>query len=827
MIISPPFLPQVTPPQPVHPSNPEESPPAHPAVAPEDLLMDAVDGMAQHHGTYPISWDRGWHTGVHLVPGDQHMPVRAIADGTVVAYRVCEKPLPDMSDKLNCNGGFVLLRHEKETGQGRTLRFYSLYMHLLDLEGMNAAGLPPVCSNKPYAMPLWAQCPTGVAVSGNGEKVHRKDIIGYLGKCSDMWELHFEIFMTQEDFDAYFGPTQLGAAKVTTPTGSDCWGHSYYVIPAGQHFHALPTQFGAESQRLEDKVTLQNIKPKGTRGSIGFERLKDGTNAATLYVEVFFCLGSKYTNVWCETPQGLKLLTPQPVCEQGYEYVMYERARDLYGLCPSDGYELLRFGRILGNETLPASPASAKPDLVCSAEQDHRQTWFRVMFAPSQEGYIDINAKAIQKVSDADFPSFMSWQKIHDDGHAPGKPAPGPKGAAPRKLSDSDGRWSPHALMELLQKIVSKGNLDSLNEWVKGTSKEEVGQKTATMRQVVSDPVVRELLKGFICEAASEWDAANLEQRYGWLKNAGQRFENDQTGYDKFLKFARRFQFWDKTGLPAGAKLWYFHPLAFIRHFRKCSWLAKEEMQQLLPTQYMDGHGNWCLIRQNQLGARDPFISKFRADLNKSLCKYGINTPARMAAFFAQSIVETQWFTTTKEGGGEHAAYAPWYGRGFLQLTNSGGDKNIESSNYYNYFRWRARFPEHAGQSQIVQWREDLQDISDDATQSAGFYWIMPQFSAKSEHYAERTSFYADTPAPNVRLVQGKHVYYSNESARRVAAYVNIPGAIYQQHTVNNLPERYSCYANALVVLTDTPVFEDVRGRDDEVPDSFVLRESW
>ena len=109
--------------------------------------MDAVDGMALHHGTYPISWDRGWHTGVHLVPGDQHMPVRAIADGTVVAYRVCEKPLPDMSDKLNCNGGFVLLRHEKETGQGRTLRFYSLYMHLLDLEGMNAAGLPPVCSS--------------------------------------------------------------------------------------------------------------------------------------------------------------------------------------------------------------------------------------------------------------------------------------------------------------------------------------------------------------------------------------------------------------------------------------------------------------------------------------------------------------------------------------------------------------------------------------------------------------------------------------------------------------------------------------------------------
>jgi len=788
--------------------------------------MDAVDGMALHHGTYPISWDRGWHTGVHLVPGDQHMPVRAIADGTVVAYRVCEKPLPDMSDKLNCNGGFVLLRHEKETGQGRTLRFYSLYMHLLDLEGMNAAGLPPVCSNKPYAMPLWAQCPTGVAVSGNGEKVHRKDIIGYLGKCSDMWELHFEVFMTQEDFDAYFGPTQLGAAKVTTPTGSDCWGHSYYVIPAGQRFHALPTQFSAESQRIEDKVTLQNIKPKGNRGSIGFERLKDGTNAATLYVEVFFCLGSKYTNVWCETPQGLKLLTPQPVCEQGYEYVMYERARDLYGLCPSDGYELLRFGRILGSETLPASPASAKPDLVCSAEQDHRQTWFRVTFAPDQEGYIDINAKPIQKVSDADFPSFMGWQKIHDDGHAPGKPAPGPKGAAPRKLSDSDGRWSPHALMELLQKIVSKGTLDPLNEWVKGTSKEEVGQKTATMRQVVSDPVVRELLKGFICEAASEWDAANVEQRYGWLKNTGQLFENDQAGYDKFLKFARQFQFWDKTGLPAGAKLWYFHPLAFIRHFRKCSWLAKEEMQQLLPMNYAAENEHWYPVKTT--GATNNFIDQFRVDLNKTLCKYGINTPVRMAAFFGQAIVETTWFTTMREGAGERAGYAPWFGRGFLQLTNSEGSSNLEKSNYYCYFRWRGRFPEHAAQPQIEQWRDMLITQPDDASQSAGFYWIQPKFG-NSDHCAERASWYADTPSSNARVAAGSHAYYSNESARKVAAYVNVPGAIYkpEKYKVNNLLERYSCYANALVVLSDTPAFPKANGRDEETPEDFELRQSW
>jgi hypothetical protein len=826
MIISPPFLPQVEQPQPPAPASPEESPPAQPAAAPEDPLMDAADDMAQHHGTYPIAWDRGWHTGVHLVPGDQHMPVRAIADGTVVAYRVCDKPLPDMSGNLNSNGGFVLLRHQKETGNGRTLRFYSLYMHLLDTQSMNTVGLPPVCSNRPHEMPLWAQCPTGEAVSGIDETVLRKDILGYMGKCSGMWELHFEIFMTQEDFAAYFGPTQLGAAKVATPAGRDCWGHTYYVIPAGQRFHALPVNFtiGPDPQRLEDSVTLQDVKPKGNHGTIGFERINDGTNASTLYVEVFFCLGSKYTNVWSETPEGLKSLTPQPVCEQGYEYVMYERARDLYGLCPSDGYELLRFGRILESVTLPASPPSINTDLACPVQADHRQTWFRITFASGQEGYIDINAKVIQKVSDADFPAFMGWQKIHDKGHAPGTPAPGPQVAAPRRQSDSDGRWNPHALMDLLGKMAAKGSLDQLVEWVRGTG-QAPAQKTTTMRQVVNDPVVRDLLKGFICEASSEWDAASLEQRYGWLRHTGERFENNQADYSKFTQFVQQFQFWDKTGLPAGTKLWYFHPLGFIRHFRKCSWLAKPEMQQLLPMNYMTESGGPYPVdgtRSNE------FITRSRISLNNTLCKYGITTPARMAAFFGQAIVETSWFRSMAEGGGNNARYAPWYGRGFLQLTNSDGGNNLESSNYYSYFRWRGCFPEHASPAQIIQWRENVADSAkDDVAQSAGFYWIFPQFR-KPEHHAERTSYYADAPSANVRVAQGSHAYYSNESARKVAAYVNIPGAIYGTSKVNNLPERYSCYANALVVLADTPVFPAAHGQQNgEVPEGFTLRYPW
>src|SRR5437879_2355429 len=123
MIISPPFLPANG----LTSNTPTSTEP----------MMDAVDKFElPHHGIYPIAFDRRWHCGVHLQPDFQNEAVRAVADGQVVAYLVSQKPITDGrknsdgSEALNSNTGFVLLRHTTETGVGRTLIFYSLYMHL-------------------------------------------------------------------------------------------------------------------------------------------------------------------------------------------------------------------------------------------------------------------------------------------------------------------------------------------------------------------------------------------------------------------------------------------------------------------------------------------------------------------------------------------------------------------------------------------------------------------------------------------------------------------------------------------------------------------------
>jgi predicted chitinase len=580
MIISPPFLPVV-------PAN---------ATTP-DPMMDAVDRFAMHYGVYPIAFDRRWHCGQHLDPGDQNMEVRAIADGEVIAYRVCQKAISDGtkdldgSDKRNSNLGFMLLKHTTETGENRKLTYFSLYMHLLDLDGItHLVGNPPAVGSAPHVLADWLRMPTGDPVAGGGKQVCRKDVLGYLGKCHNGLQLHFEIFMLPDDYTAYFGATQLDVAQPATPTGTDYWGHSYYVIPAGQTFRAQPP--GVESHNKLHGIV--------------FDPLQGGQNDQTLYVETYFHKGDKFTSVWQATPDGTRiLLTAQPVKEPEYEYKMYDRATKLYPACPSDGYELLRFGRIL------SSPASIPNGAA-------RTTWMRVTFASGQEGYIDINTDAIAKLSDADFPAFMNWQTI----------------------SEANTPFSRDGLCDIDQLKTMLGDVHVSSFQANSDSKGGKG-KNEEVSRYLNDPdhvYIREHLRGFVCEAPTEWDVSNVEARYEKLLEAGEHFEGKKPAYDKFIAFAKQFCFWDKTGLHHD-KLWFFHPLQFIRHFRKCGWLSANDLSQIYAESKYKSVGK----------TGSEYKELYRADINKCMGKYGLNTPTRLSHFFGQCAIETFYMMVVRE----------------------------------------------------------------------------------------------------------------------------------------------------------------------------------
>ncbi|UEP37529.1 M23 family metallopeptidase [Burkholderia ambifaria] len=706
MIISPPFLP--------------EAGLAAPTGTNPDPMMDAVDKFECDHGIYPIAVDRRWHCGVHLQP-DTKGKVHAIADGEVVAYRVCQHGV----DGGVSHPGFVLLKHTTETGEGRTLTFYSLYMHLLPL-----AEYQQHRANAKQ-MPEFLRLPTGLvnkgqvtpAASGDGKKVRRKDVLGWRGEYEGMPHLHFEIFMLPADFDAYFGCTQLGKGTPTPPTGTDWWGHAYFVIPAGSTFRRLPEKADAHNK-------LHGIE---------FKPGQEGSNALPLLVETYFSVGSKYTNVWSLAQDGTRtLLTPQPVEEKDYEYDLYKRATALYSSCPSDGYELLRFGRIL-------SPSQTLAD-------NARATWMKVNWAADKVGYIDINDPGIHKFSDADFLSCMGWQKV-SEGNTP---------------FSSDGLCDVDALKKILN--------DAAPHDVPAVGGEtaEAHKKRVLSAYVKGNARVRRQLRGLVCHAPSEWDSTNNEGRYARLLDEGGFYHGNEKGYKDFLKYLKEVQFWDKTGLPAGQKLWFFHPLEFIRHFRKCGWLTKDEIAATFPRfpfYTEQGSPRRAIEIDNDIYRVTLEIARQRVQshvtaLNNCLRKYIGSDSKRVALFLAQVLLETaQWRDLGgirrlmhEWGFGKYSTvnpatkyYGPFYGRGIMQLTWAG---NFEAYGKYrvipdnttssyverlpgSHHRITATSqhytanPSDGGHLMLWSPRYDpdiVAESADHACDSGGFYWVSKYF---------------------------------------------------------------------------------------------------
>jgi hypothetical protein len=342
-----------------------------------------------------------------------------------------------------------------------------------------------------------------------------------------------------------------------------------------------------------------------------------------------------------------------------------------------------------------------------------------------------------------------------------------------------------------------------------------------------------------ICRFPIEWSRQSIDERWGWLMKPHPALSAPLTRdkFDLLKAHTEALAFWediDAPGLPPASGCWRRPPTAFIRQMRQCMWLSEGEMQQLLPMYIVrqDGHGKFYWEPVNHDDKTDSLIKAYRASLNRTLRQYGINTPLRTAASFAQATVESARFTSLKEGG-QHppSVHQGWHGRGFLQLTAPNGNLNLGNNNYYHYCRRRGRLPQNVPLEQRLRWRENVAIDPDDAAQSAGFCWVKTQFSARSEHAAETALEYSDQASPNVRIsatvAHGEHSYYRNETARRTAAMVNVPGAVYGTHTINSLSDRYCAYVNALVVLVDMPTFPDAHGFAGERPEHFQRRESW
>lgn len=617
MLISPPFLPAVN------------------NAADEAWVDTAMSPIGGGEGSYPLSKNLGWHGGVHLqapsVSGG-YLPVRAIADGQIVYIRLPTAVNQNPDDPLNYDAGqrlsgwtsdgCVIISHETEIGEGTdgSIRYFSIYMHL--------QGVPP-----------------RLALG----RVFRKDKIGDAGLIyGKPGCIHFEIVCDDQNLKKIVGRESSDLPLDKNGSATTLYGDIYFHLPAGTSF-------------MSDNP-LKSRKPGVPEPSVvhtSDEELFVGMRyAGSGFVSTFRVNGSEI---------GTELI------EADFEYDIFKTASKLAPRRPSAALELLRFGRVIGSDSL---------DPVDTAH------WRRVNF-PGGQGWVNLSPLTIHKFSDADFPQWRGWALIDDS-------------------ADADSRM----------------DSPTIKGWLRNDQGEEL--TVERVQSATSSQEVKAKLRKVICKIPTEWEKSTIDKRWGWLKEKSNLLPEPlaEEDFNRLKSHIDKLCFWEEAVSQLGgldASHWHFHPIEFIKQFRKCGWLSEQELVQMIPKTVQKLTGT--AFHTENLGGTaviQPRVRRWKLALNRTLRKYNMDRPIRRMYFFANVWEETGCLRLMVEGNGAQASYAPWYGRGLIQLTHL--------ANYQWYGTYRG-FPHTltTGPYGVLGWDPD-QHISqnDDNCIDTAVYWINP-----------------------------------------------------------------------------------------------------
>lgn len=603
MIISPPFI------------------PAPVAGETDDAyLARAMVGGIPGDGGYPLSFDLNWHGGMHLTApqeGGHALPVRAICDGTLVYFRDSAPENTDLTNPLNFRGGWtdkgcVVLRHETEIGEEAQSKvvFYSIYMHLSKIN---------------------------ITSPQIGKAVSRKESLGEAGSIyGSKSRIHFEIIADQSQIANLTG-RDTKELNYQTQNGrkNSCWGDMYFFVPPEVLLYSAPPSDRRESLNSAAVVyrppampALVPVQEGGSNASSAGNPADVGgyepAVASLLQNGIFVRM--RYEKSECKLTSFY--LTGQEIGthaeESEYAYKLYDKAKQYYPQSPSAGYELLRFGRVLGPDNLQPTNAAH---------------WRQIKFPgktgeESRTGWVNLNSDSVTKFSDADFPQWQGWHLVDDDtdtdSHCQSDIVKGILGLGTGTVEHGDS--------DAVSIANSAGYLTLSEEQKQDLSERYTNERQISMSRLRSDDT-QQLLKRLVCKFPTEWTADDFDTRYGWLLKVADGGPMPHEQYEKIKKHQKELAFWEQANISGiENKHWHFPPVEFIRVFRRCGWLSNEELANVLKP-------SDALGRQRAAG--------LRVQMNKMLSKYLISSSKlRMAHFFSQVGIETGWWRHREEIGG-------------------------------------------------------------------------------------------------------------------------------------------------------------------------------
>ncbi|RON03954.1 glycoside hydrolase family 104 protein [Pseudomonas brassicacearum] len=579
-------------------------------------------------GNYLLGGHNFWHGGIHISElsapqciGDQ--PVRCIADGVVVAYRLNENYVKSEFEQgesktgLNYSSSFCLVRHDyKAAGKPNekgdvisenVMTFFSLYMHLLPFANY------PSEAKVERLRPVYWQGKVRAKVAAKGLQLRNPPESKVNGaKAGDAISVNMVLctssvieFDSEKVLNLYVKNKLLKMAECTfVPSTSS--------VPTGlKKGGAIPPTFWACVENVEpnhfvdwepvtptnfDNVVLTNIPIKAGDpiGYLGLNEVLAGpaggkSSKHQVHLEVF---SSDDIAGLIKNPKGLV---------SGNQHLVLDVGTDLYKKSEVEGKVSFSPKQSPLTEKIIVPVSKAKVSKDSSGKE-----WFGLSIKSESlalDGFLKKEGATILCQHD--------WEKLGFN-------------VVKENNESSDGFLDVDAMPEFFKKLYSE--LDSKGN---GDGNLTVEELQAALR----DPDLRSRWTKLVAYHPTEWQAKTSEPKWARLKEllveTPAVLKHEQERIDKLV-------FWDEM---AGAmqvalpnSIYHFHPIAFIDNLKKIHVLTLEEARiRAFLRMLKIGEGTTGLEGYEHLFGGESFIKDYgktfvdhpRLPMNKTVKKTG------------------------------------------------------------------------------------------------------------------------------------------------------------------------------------------------------------